>query len=331
MWRGAHGRLAAIAVVGGGLFGCAATPKAVETIDPDEQRDPGCGGNFPPVTAADVLEAIEKAAQTSCGASAVSGARYGEIRVVVARPNPEVAPRIQTELGSGGLADADNRCVVGAVQGAFWSLEAGDNRLREPWYHPTKELELYIALGTPTPLFPSTQGPRGVIDKWWVATRSRLEHKRFEAKLPPGVTLEDDCVSMPARPVFTDRLDRWLATLDTPFDPFWGLTFAGLGPHGNQWSRAYLVGNRALLFHYKVATDRSRQEVCLLALDDRRREELRSRVERRATCWEGDSARSCGTRARSFQRGGVSRASRSARRVCARSTTVARRSAVASG
>lgn len=290
MWRGAHGRLAAIAIVGCGLCACASTPKAVETIDPDEKRDPGCGGNYPPVTAAEVLEAIEKAAHASCGAPAASAGRHGEIRVIVTRPNPEVEPRIQTELGSGGLADPDQRCVVAAVQGAFWSLERQYQHLRERWYS-AKEVDLYIALGTPTPLFPSTQGPGGVIDRWWVATRSRPEHKRFEAKLPPGVTLEDDCVSMPSRPVFTDRLDRWLATLDTPFDPFWqrgSLTFAGLGPHGDRWSRAYLVGNRALLFHYPLATDRLRQEVCLLALDNRRRDDLRSRIERRATCWEGD-------------------------------------------
>jgi hypothetical protein len=285
MWWDAHGRLAAIVVVGASLFACAATPKPVEAIDPEHHNEPACSGSFPAVPAEEIAGAIENMAHLDCGPGAASGGRYGEIRVVV-RPRQDDKPIVETALGS-GLSEEDHHCVEAAVRSALWSIEQAHSGPREASDFG-KGLDLYIALGTATPLFPSTQG---LIDQWRAATRAQPARARFEAQLPAEVRLEDDCLSIPNRPAFSARLDRWLAKVETPLDPFWQLgnrAFAGLGRHGNLWSRAYLVGNEALMFRYRTALDPSRQAICLLPLDDRLRADLQARVARQATCWAGD-------------------------------------------
>jgi hypothetical protein len=69
----------------------------------------------------------------------------------------------------------------------------------------------------------------------------RPKRAQLEAQLAPGVTLADGCLSVTARPAFTEGLDRWLATVETPIDDrvFTDL----LEPRDRSWMRVYLLAD----------------------------------------------------------------------------------------
>ena len=88
MGRGAHGRLARLAALGGILLACAAAPpKPVETVaaEPEEaqERDPPCGGHEPPQPASPEEIRTQPEAEierlaAACGAAAEAAGRHGE-------------------------------------------------------------------------------------------------------------------------------------------------------------------------------------------------------------------------------------------------------------
>ena len=215
---------------------------------------------------------------------AVSEHQYGEIRVVLpmqARWND--TPVVKTE-GGDDLDDEIHRCVEAAALHAVPPNPYGD---RFEYYASVQDLAIDLVLGAPPPMLPPTHA---VIDQWLAATRSKQARERFEAQLPAEVALgDDDCLSIPRRPSVSARLESWLAKVGTPIDRFWGTALLwGLRPDGTKVWRAYLLDEQTMLVHDVVVPDRSRQEVCLMPLDERLRQELQARVDQRATCWAGD-------------------------------------------
>jgi len=86
MWRCAYGRLAAIVVLAGGLSTCATAPKPVEEDGDDHRGRMICGGAHPPLSRDEFAARIGQEVRQSCGPSAVSGSRYGEIRIILRHP-----------------------------------------------------------------------------------------------------------------------------------------------------------------------------------------------------------------------------------------------------
>jgi len=298
MWRHAHGRLAAIAMLGGGLLACAPAPKPVaraaapaeeddSKMEPADERanEPSCGGTVPgPPAAHDVVEVIEEKVRAKCTDSATSGGRHGEVRVVLhvdpirqSEPNQihPWRPKVETELHF-DLTEDDRRCVESAATAAFGFLE---DQLRLPieavWSEMRKDVTVYVALGHPKPLFP----PRPDLIDRWLAARSSAARERLRRRLPAYVTLtDDDCLSMVKRPAYTDRVEAWLATVGTPLDAYWkGGDQAVDRPVGKWLPRRYLVGSRTTVVHYQEVGDRRRQEICLLPFDDFLLEQLQAR------------------------------------------------------
>jgi hypothetical protein len=301
MWRRAHGRLAAIAVLAGGLSICLPTApprRAVattasnedETQDEREHDHPGCGGvhddRTPEQRLAEMARHIEEAAKP-CKFRAQHQGRHGEAEVKISKSGAlsvSRAPRSE-------LTEVDEACittVVRAVLGSERDWTAGYNH----------ELVVHLALGKSPALF----GPAPkLFAQWFAAMRSKPARKRFIAQLPAEVALDNDdrCLSMPDRPLFTEGLDGWIADAGTPLSIYWqpdndpslrhhGDLIAGLTAHGNPKTHAYLVGGDGLLLRNPPKADEREQSVCLLPLDQTLRQELQARVDRRATCWVGD-------------------------------------------
>ncbi len=286
MWRGARGRLAAIAMLAGGLSGCATTPKPVQDDEREHRHAQLCGGNYPPPTVESLSREIGEKARGTCDGPAAAGKRHGEVRVTVRR-HPDDRPLVETEQ-TATLIEDDRICVFGAAQQVLadsWQQWHGELFL----YLGKDEVTFHVGLGPAPPLFGSAAA---WIDQWRAALRSTEARAQLEAQLPPGVALADGCLSVTARPAFLDGLDRWLATIDTPIDAFWppdDRVFTGLlEPRGRSWMRVYLLADRTLLVRRMAAVDGSRQEVCLVPLDDGRWKELRAYADQRASCWAGD-------------------------------------------
>jgi len=293
MWRHAHGRLAAIAMLGGGLLACAPAPaakpvaraSAVDDDEDDRRNEPTCAGTKPgPPAARDVVEAIEDRVRRDCTPNATAGGRQGEVRIVLhvdPKRVPEPGslhpwtPKIDTELHF-DLTDDDRRCVETAARATLASLEQANLPLEEAWSELRKDATLYVAVGEPKPLFPRKPD---LIDRWQAAARSRGARERLRARLPAGVTLtDDDCLSMVKRPAYTDRIEAWLATVATPLDAYWkGGDQAVDRPVAKWLPRRYLVGSRTTVVHFKEVGDRSRQEICLLPFDEFLLEQLQAR------------------------------------------------------
>jgi hypothetical protein len=286
MWQGAHGRLAAIAMLAGGLSGCATTPKPVHDDEPDDHTRFICGGNDPSPTTESLSADIVAKVRASCDAGATAGKRHGEVRISVRR-RPDNRPWTETEQ-TPGLIDEDRLCAFGAAQQvleASWQQSHGELF----FYLGKDEVTFHVAVGTAPPLFGSAAA---WINQWRAALQSTEARAQLEVQLPPGVTLADGCLSVTARPAFTDGLDRWLAMVDTPVDALWppdDRVFTGLRePRDRSWMRVYLLTDRTLLVRRIAAMDGSRQEICLLPLDDGRWNELRAYADQRASCWAGD-------------------------------------------
>lgn len=284
MWRRAHGRMAAIVVLAGGLFDCAHAPETTEDDEHDEHRM-HCG-YVPALDPQQIAARILESARKYCGPGAAAGGRFGEVRAVM-HPGDEGPPAIEVDPDS-SLNEDDRRCVAGTALGVIHPGKPATGRKERRWNDVRDDVVLYGALGSAPPLLPSSPA---FIDRWREATRSKAAREQLQAELPEEVAAVDDCLTMPARPGFTERLERWLATVDTPLADIWqpgdGL-FADPKPLAGTWKRAFLVGDRTMLVHHLAAIDAKREEICLLPLDDRRWEAARASVDRRATCWAGD-------------------------------------------
>src|SRR4029079_7492209 len=73
MWQGAHGRLATIAMLAGGLSGCATTPRPVQDDEPDDHTRFLCGGNDSPPTPESVSADSAAKVRASCDAGSTAG------------------------------------------------------------------------------------------------------------------------------------------------------------------------------------------------------------------------------------------------------------------
>ena len=237
-----------------------------------------------------MVAGIQERARTYCGPVATAGGRYGEVRAVL-RSDFGKAPAIEAELdSSASLNEDDRRCVLGT---AGQVVDAHAQNWGRDWAGVKEDVVFYVALGTGPPLFPSGLELQQFVGGWLVAKTSETWRPEFAEDLPEGVVLDDDDrLSIPNRPAFTARLDRWLETIDTPIDPFWegaNPLYAGLEPRAKPlMAEGYLIGNQALFLHYETMPDPSRQAICLLPLDDRLREDLKARLAERTTCLVGD-------------------------------------------
>jgi hypothetical protein len=305
MWRGAHGRLAAIAVLAGGLSSCLPTPRHSPPIrteadvdDDDHEHDghradhqhhPICAGvrddRTPEQRQAEVVRNIEAAAMRCTGWAARDG-RQGEVHVTVSKAGVVSVSREPTS----DLTEVDEVCVSNAVSLVVKS--------RQDWSEAyPRDLVLHLALGKAPPLFAH---PAKFFTQWLAAMRAKPARERFVAQLPAEVALEDDsrCLLLPSRPVFSDGFEAWVATAATPLSIYWqpdvtwsirhqGDLVAGLTAHGNPKTHVYLVGEQGLLLRNPPKADETEQTVCLLPLDASLRKELRARVDRRGSCWVG--------------------------------------------
>jgi hypothetical protein len=282
------------------LTGCAAAaPTPVARRPPaaaaDEQPEYGEYGEYgdegegreltPEEELAELRAAIEKQARP-CASPAVDAGRFGEVRVVLrpgaSQPLVEIVPDV-------GVASEDFACVEKTVRGLVGGSRASRWDLK-------RQIDIYIVVGRPPPLFPPMKELR---PRWEAALRAPAARRRFEAKLPTEVTLtREGCLSIPARRRFSEGLERWLAGFATPLAQFWQeeraspgaehqALLVGIGPPGSQAWRAYWLGD-ALLFTGQVGFGPPHGEVCLEALEERLARDLRARADRRATCWEGD-------------------------------------------
>ena len=140
--RGAHGRLAAIVVLAGGLSTCASTPPPVEHHEPMYP----CGGNYPPLDREILRGLIEKKVRDTCGPMAVSAERYSAISVVL-RPQEHGVrkPLVETE-GGDDLSDEIRRCVKDAASRAI-----PEDPFQKPdiYYSFVQDLTIELTLGPP--------------------------------------------------------------------------------------------------------------------------------------------------------------------------------------
>lgn len=105
MWRGTHGRLAAIAMLAGGLSGCATTPKPVQDDERDDHHAQLCGGNSQPPNAESLSREIGEKVRGICAAPAAAGQRHGDVRVTVRRRSDD-RPWAETEQTASLIEDA---------------------------------------------------------------------------------------------------------------------------------------------------------------------------------------------------------------------------------
>jgi hypothetical protein len=143
MWRCAYGRLAAIVVLAGGLSTCATAPKPVEENGDDHRGRMICGGAHPPLSRDEFAARIGKEVRQSCGPSAVSGSRYGEIRIILRHPKGGETS-FETE-GGGELSDDDRRCVVDAASRALPANPRG--RYDDDYYSIVQDSPVTVVLG----------------------------------------------------------------------------------------------------------------------------------------------------------------------------------------
>jgi len=288
MWSGAQGRVVTLAALGVLASSCAQAPPpapnrvaaAPASEEAADERDPyPCGGTDPvedrrsPEQRLSALVRRIDAGAGHCAPFAVAEDRYGEVRVMVTRKG-EVTTESAPEMTEG-----DRECVASAARTALEADERDEQGRRLPG-----DVETTVALGAAPPLLAPTQK---LTAQWMTAIRSKPARPRFAAQLPAAVVLtEEGCLAMPARRFFTERLQRWLAKVATPVNDFWqpgsdpsgaspaGL-FAGLVAGAPPDARAWLLGEQALMIHYTVAAEPSRQEICLLPFDDGLRNHLR--------------------------------------------------------
>jgi len=315
MWRSAHGRLAAIVVLAGGLFSCLPEPRrppplqeALENAargraedEEDRRRHPFvCGGNhdFDNRSPDERKRDFEREVTgfTSNCVLSLPHQKYGEVRVTWSQKDG-----VSVDLtGTHGLTEDDRRCVEAAARNAAPVGNGGYHRGVADWVRDFPEgLTIYTSFGKPPPLLPPM--PDFAAD-WQAATTSPEARARLLASLPDEAALEDDgCISFPLRPAFLDRLTRWLQTAGARPNAFWGRdldahddVFAGFGVKGQEDAHAYVLPNISVIVERTPWPPRPRfanaagHEVCLLKWDRKLQQELRARIEQRATCMTGD-------------------------------------------
>jgi len=272
--RHAHGRLAFV-VLGAALLARVSTPAlALKVIHPETREE----------RVARISGAIEEDAHGSCTTGVAIGNRSGEVRVTVRWRRDAPAPVVETETRA-NLVEADRLCVEAAARRRLPS----DSR---------DDFTFWVTLGTPPPLFEPAH-----LTQWFGAGRSKAARQRFVAALPPEVDLENDnkCLSVPNRPFFTKGIESAIAGAGKPLSEYWqpdddpapprhrGEVVAGLTEHDTPKTRAYLVGGgEGLLLHHRTAAAAPQQWVCLLPFDQTLRQQLRTRLDRRGSCWVGD-------------------------------------------
>ena len=153
MWRGAHGRVAAIVVLGGSLLGCAA-PRPVAEVDRGGTNAPLSCGYRPQPSREWIIQAIGELARKTCAASAGSAMRQGEIHVVVRSHSRSDDNRdfveVETELRP-DLIEDDRRCVEMAARAALRDIEEASGSRASEWasYVVTTDVTVDVALGGP--------------------------------------------------------------------------------------------------------------------------------------------------------------------------------------
>src|SRR5262245_210355 len=309
MWRGAHGRLAAIVVLAGGLSSCLPEPRRPPPLevalansggDDDEERTPKmhCGfQHFDGRSGAEMKRDLENDLPQlirNCRLSP-EDQKYGEVRVTWSQKYSLAVDLSRTY----GLTEDDRRCVEDAVRTAA-PRESGEMlRSADTWAKQLPDgLTVYTSFGTPPPLLPPMPD---FAAEWQAAITSPQARERLRSKLPEETVLEDDgCISFPYRPAFRDRLQRWLESAGARPDAFWnrGVThrglFTGMGVIGQPDAHAYVLANKSVILegvHWPLRprfANAGGQEVCLVPWDGKLQRELRTRIDQRASCMNGD-------------------------------------------
>ena len=160
MWRRAHGRLAAIVALAGGLLACATAPEPAQ--DDDDHRFRMHCGNRLRLDPQQFVAAIEEGARKSCSPGAAAAGRYGEFRASL-RANAGSEPFLDFEP-NGTLNEEDQRCVQFAAGEVRWSLEKARRHEPDLWEDVTEDIVFSFVLGSPVPI-PSAR--RIVDDPEW--------------------------------------------------------------------------------------------------------------------------------------------------------------------
>jgi len=292
--------VAAIASLGAAaLASCAPRPPpkrvapaaAEQEAEEAEEREPACGPPAPRPTVGEQRHELASTigtASINCAFRVANDGRHGEVRVTLVFDGGLV--RVDAKVMS-SLEEDDRLCIETAARSAARPAADWKEALAKP-------LTMYLTLGQAVPLLPY---PQKLLAEWREAARAAPVRKRFAAALPDEVSLDDDgCLRFPERPIFVDGIERWLAKLETPLDPFWqpgsrgsaeygeyGL-FAGMRPQFERGARAYLIDDGTLLLYLDVPTSSGERRLCLLNFDDTVRQELQARIDERGTCWVGD-------------------------------------------
>jgi hypothetical protein len=168
MWRRAHGRLAAIVVVAGGLLACATAPKPAENDDDDHRFRMHCGHRLH-LDPQQFVVAIAEGARKSCASGAAAAGRYGEFRAVL-RANDGREPFLDLEP-NGTLNEEDQRCVQLAAGEVRWSLAKAWRHEPDVWVDVSEDIVFSFAIGSPVPI-PSA---RRIVDdpEWPRSSRQR--------------------------------------------------------------------------------------------------------------------------------------------------------------
>jgi hypothetical protein len=159
MWRHAHGPLAAIVIVAGGLLACATATKPAKVDSAGDGYDPifHCG-YMPEVPPQQIVAAIEERARQACSPGASAYGRRGEFRAVLrARDGRE--PMVNLEP-SGTLNADDERCVQLAAADVRQSFIKAWGNSSRVWSQVTEDVVFSIALGSPVP----TPAARRMVD-----------------------------------------------------------------------------------------------------------------------------------------------------------------------
>ena len=302
MWRHAHGRLAAIAVLAGGLSSCMPTPRhspptrTEADIDDEsdhehvrsERPDPNyfiCGGVIPRDRSPAALTADLGQLTRNCFSKGDAG-KYGEVRVAWSKQAGISVDTTRTH----GLTEEDRHCIDGAARMTIHSGEEGATDLPDG-------LTIDAWFGELPPLLPPAPE---LAAEWQAAIASPGAREQLRSKLPDEAVLEDDgCISFPYRPAFMDRLRRWLETAGTPMDAVWDRSYGREGlfaemVNGQSEAHVYVLPEKGVIVQRTPWPPRphwapnAAPEVCMRPWDEKLRRQIRARIEQRASCTTGD-------------------------------------------
>jgi hypothetical protein len=149
MWRRAHGRLAAIVVLAGGLLACATAPKPAQDADDDHRFSMHCGLRDH-LDSQKLVAEIEEGSRKSCSPAAAAAGRYGELRAIL-RANHGGKPFLDVEP-NGTLNEEDRRCVQLAAGEVTWSIAKAWRDEPDVWEDVTEDIVFSFAIGSAVPI-----------------------------------------------------------------------------------------------------------------------------------------------------------------------------------